>query len=175
MVRAVVRRRCRDPPGVGLPLCFFSFFIARKRGWAVTRSCTRSSKRAHPPCTNANASPERLPAPPPLTPTHAQHLTRISAALRHSPLSSFPFHQNIADEVLSSINHSAAPLHSPPPPPLISRSVVQRGQTCLCCRRMCLHPQNAFTYKRIQAGTSWSLIYFGIRGWAGLDFTLVIF
>lgn len=112
---------------------------------------------------------------PPLTPTHPQHLTRISAALRHSPLSSFPFHQNIADEVLSSINHSAAPLHSPPPPPLISRSVVQRGQTCLCCRRMCLHPQNAFTYKRIQAGTSWSLIYFGIRRWAGLDFTLVIF
>lgn len=166
MVCAVVRRRCLDPPGVGVLLFFFVFVIARKQGWAVTGNCTRSSTPAHPPCTNANASPEHLPVLPP-----PQRLTRISAALRHSPLSSLLFHQNIADEVLSSINHSAAPLHNFPPPFSINQQVCRTaGPDLLVLSQDVLTPPNAFThpgwhleelhlFRNQEMGRSW--FYFG--------------
>lgn len=102
-------------------------------------------------------NPSCLPSP--------QHLTGISAALRHSLLSSLPFHQNIADEVLSSINHSAAPLHSPS----INQQVCcTAGPGLLVSPPDVLTPPNAFTYKHIQDSTSQSLIYFGFRRRAGL-------
>lgn len=92
-------------------------------------------------------------------PPSPQHLPGISAALRHSLLSSLPFHQNIADEVLSSINHSAAPFHSPSINQQVSRMA---GPGLLVSPPDVLTPPNAFTNTHIQDGTSQSLIYFGV-------------
>lgn len=108
MVCAVETRRCLYPSGV-----FFFFFLMQESeqepkrespdrephkiihaGTPTMRQCKRFIR--NPSCAHS-----------------PQHLTGISAALWHSLLSSLPFHQNIADEVLSSINHSEAPLQSP--------------------------------------------------------------
>lgn len=119
-------------------VCLFIYFFILKfknasrnqRGRTVTGNRARSCAQARPPpCTNASS--ETLPVPP-----FPQHLTGISAALRHSLLSSLPFHQNIADEVLSSINHSAAPLHSPSINQQLCR-LSGGARPALCRRRMC--------------------------------------
>lgn len=167
MACAVVKRRCLDPSGVFVLLVFFECKKAstRQRGRAMTGNRTRSSVWACPPCANAIASYQSLPVLPP-----PQHLTGISAALRHSLLSSLPFHQNIADEVLSSINHSAAPLHSPS----INQQVCcTAGPGLLVSSPDVLTRPNAFTYKHIQDGTSRSLVCFWFRRRAGLLLTLV--
>lgn len=112
MVFAVVKSRCLDQSGVIYLFNIYLFECKKpsrsQRGRVVTGHRIWSSARA-PPTMRQRKAFIRNPSCP-LSP---QHLTGVSAALRHSLLSSLPFHQNIADEVLSSINHSAAPLHSP--------------------------------------------------------------
>lgn len=101
----------------------------------------------------------------PSCPPSPQHLTGISVVLQHSLLSSLLFHQNIADEVLSSINHSAALLQSPSINQRVCRTA---GPGLLVLLPDVLKPLIAFTYKHIQDGTFRSLVYFGFRKQAGL-------
>lgn len=85
----------------------------RERGSAVTHNHKRPSAQAHLLYTNTKASLKHLAVfPPPPTRTHIP--PPPPPPLQHNPSSSLHFHQNIADEVLSSINHSAALLYCPP-------------------------------------------------------------
>lgn len=143
---------------------FLSFFFLEMqeserepKGGGVTQNCTRSSTWAHPACTHTNASSGHLPAPP--QHTYTQHFTRVSAALRHSPLSSLLFHQNIADEVLSSINHCAAPLHSPPINQQLCRTA---GPDLLVLPPDVLTPQTHLPTNTSRTALPWSLIHFGM-------------
>lgn len=165
MVCAVETRRCLYPSGV-----FFFFFLMQESeqepkrespdrephkiihaGTPTMRQCKRFIR--NPSCAHS-----------------PQHLTGISAALWHSLLSSLPFHQNIADEVLSSINHSKAPLQSPSINQQVCRTA---GPGLVVSSPYVLTPPKAFTYKHIEDGTSRILKYFGFNWWAGLLLTLV--
>lgn len=165
MACAVVKRRCLDPSGV-----FVLFFWMQESEHKTKREShdRQPHKIIHvgmPTVCQRNRFIS-IPSCPP----SPQHLTGISAALRHSLLSSLPFHQNIADEVLSSINHSAAPLHSPSINQQVCRTA---GPGLLVSSPDVLTRPNAFTYKHIQDGTSRSLVYFWFRRRAGLLLTLV--
>lgn len=134
MMSAVVKRRwCLDPTGV----VFFFFFKCKKiehepKGESPDRELHKITHQRKPFIRNPSCPPS------------PQHLTGISAALRHSLLSSLPFHQNIADEVLSSINHSAAPLHSPS----INQQVCCTGGGLLVSSPNVPRPLKAFPHKQ---------------------------
>lgn len=120
----------------------------RERGSAVTHNHKRPSAQAHLLYTNTKASLKHLAVfPPPPTRTHIP--PPPPPPLQHNPSSSLHFHQNIADEVLSSINHSAALLYCPP----INHQAHHTAGPgrinlfsfweWLCCHCMCMHAESA--------------------------------
>lgn len=153
----------------------------RQRHRVVTHNRTRLSAQdllspAHLLYTNTKASLKHLPVSPT---TH----THILPPLQRNPLSSLLFHQNIADEVLSSINHFTAllycllpPVH--PPPHINHRAHCTSGLGLrylffwewLCCHWMDLHPKWFPFLTHPGIGLFYSLIYLENRSWpfAGL-------
>lgn len=78
----------------------------------ITHNCTRRSTQdslSGTPTVYQHKSFIKAPCCLPSPTTH----THISPSLQQNPLSSLHFHQNIADEVLRSINHFAALLYCP--------------------------------------------------------------
>lgn len=80
-----------------------------------------------------------LPYNPP-SPKNMNTHTTVTCT-QNNPTSSLHFHQNIADEVLSSINHASALLHSPP---INHKAHHTAGSVLsfwegLCCHLFCIH------------------------------------
>lgn len=81
-----------------------------------------------------------LPYNPP-SPKNMNTHTTVTCT-QNNPTSSLHFHQNIADEVLSSINHASALLHSVPP--INHKAHHTAGSVLsfwegLCCHLFCIH------------------------------------
>lgn len=133
----------------------------------VTHNCTRRSTQdslSGTPTVYQHKSFIKASCCLPSPTTH----THISPPLQQNPLCSLHFHQNIADEVLSSINHFAALLYCPPL--LITKPNILLGQASEtfhsgsgCVVTGCTCTINGFAYTLILEWASYTLIYFGNR------------
>lgn len=136
-------------------VCVLSMLSFNARKWdrerVVTHNCTRLSAQAHLLYTNTKASLKHLAIFPP-----RHHIHTLPTPLQHNPSSSLHFHQNIADEVLSSINHSTALLYCPPINHQAHHTVEPGLRNLsfwewLYCHWMCIHTytSNALAYKHL--------------------------